>query len=85
METQVLKLFLANATGAWRRGAGAVFNALTGNALARVETSVQETRAIAEENRRLLRSLHDSLRDETLSAHLLARLSEREADRDVSQ
>ena len=75
---------LARAAAAWwRRGAGRVFNALTGNALARIEAVAIETRGIAEENRRLLRGLHDALQDETLAAHLLARLAEREGNRDA--
>lgn len=79
MPTDILGRLAGGFAKAWRHGVGIVFNALTGNALARIEASVAQTQVIAEENRRLLRGLHDALQDETLAAHLLARFSERDA------
>ena len=58
-----------------RRAMGALANALTGNSLSRIERTLDETRKLAEENRILLRSIHDALKDQTLTAHLLARLA----------
>lgn len=65
----------------WRVSAAFIFNALTGNAVVRIEAATRETLTMAQESRRLLRSLHDGLKDETLAVHLLARLSEEDAAR----
>lgn len=66
----------------WRAATGIAANALTGNAFARLERSMDETRQIAEENRRLLRGLHDTLKDQTLAAHLLAQRAATNPPRD---
>ena len=60
-------------------GCGEVTNVLSGGRLRRIEAAAKDTREIAEENRKLLRALHDRLQDETLSAHLLEGMTERDA------